>query len=86
MGWGVEFDWRRLRPEGCLFGIVDAVQINHAGGEGAEYDRHAARLQLRAELDSLGVVDYRELHQVMATWHPWQRTPPWRRTASVSQP
>jgi hypothetical protein len=78
MGWGLELDLRKLRPEGCLLGIVDAVRIAHVGIVAAEYDKEAQMRRMRSDLAELGVRHWNELQLTLGTWRAWRRMPPWQ--------
>jgi hypothetical protein len=83
MGWGLELDFARLRPDGCLLGIVDAVRIRHLGTVGSEYETRARTEAMRAELAEHGVREWSELQQTLATWWAWEKRPPWAESSST---
>jgi hypothetical protein len=80
MGWGVEIDWYELVAEGCRLGIVDSVPVEHVGELGVEYDATSEKQRLFEELAAKGHPEWAEMRETLATWRPWQRTPPWSRT------
>jgi hypothetical protein len=80
MGWGLEFRWALLSDERFRLGVLDCVVMVHDGPIGATYDGDD---QLVAELaDEAG--GYSAVTRTLAYWRPWQRRPPWCRTAGGS--
>lgn len=79
MGWGLEADWYGLHRRGARLGIVDAAPLRHLGPVAVSYAQDAERAQLAERLAANGLQGLHEIHGTLATWRPWQRTPPWLR-------
>jgi hypothetical protein len=79
MGWGLEADWYALHRRGARLGIVDAVPMRHLAPVGTAYPQGAERERMARRLSAAGLAGLAEAQRTLATWRPWQRTPPWRR-------
>jgi hypothetical protein len=77
MGWGLELEWAELVERGCRLGIVDSVALRHTGAVGAEYDVERESELLADRLRARGIDHWPSSQRTLATWRPWQRTPPW---------
>lgn len=79
MGWGLEADWYALHRRGARLGIVDAAPMRHLAPVATSYEQGPERAQLAARLAAAGLGGLHEIQGTLATWRPWQRTPPWLR-------
>jgi hypothetical protein len=79
MGWGLEADWYGLHRRGARLGIVDAAPMRHLGPVGTAYEQGAEREQLARRLAANGLGGLHEIQHTLATWRPWQPSPPWLR-------
>ena len=77
MGWGLEADWYALSKRGARLGIVDAVPMRHLAPVGTAYPQGVERERMAARLGAAGLEGLHEAQRTLATWRPWQRTPPW---------
>jgi hypothetical protein len=80
MGWGLEADWYGLHRRGARLGIVDASPVRHLGPVGTAYEQSGERERMAERLAANGLGGLDEIQRTLATWRPWQRTPPWLRT------
>lgn len=77
MGWGIELLWfEQATAGGWRLGMVDAVGIHHLTVVGTDYDIEPERARAAAMLLERGT-GVTALQRCLATWRPWQRTPPW---------
>jgi hypothetical protein len=81
MGWGLELEWTKLRDDGCRLGIVDEARMTHLSPVAEGYGFQAEAEKLARLLEERGVPRWRGVRNTLATWRPWQRTPPWLRGA-----
>ncbi|HEU0131824.1 MAG TPA: hypothetical protein VFQ85_12620 [Mycobacteriales bacterium] len=79
MGWGLEADWYGLSRRGARLGIVDAAPCRHLAPVAASYEQGEERDRMAARLAANGLGGLHEVQRTLATWRPWQRTPPWLR-------
>ncbi|HVF04190.1 MAG TPA: hypothetical protein VNA20_05065 [Frankiaceae bacterium] len=79
MGWGLEADWYALYQRGARLGIVDAFPMRHLAPVATSYEQAAEREQLARRVAAAGISGLHEIQRTLATWRPWQRTPPWLR-------
>jgi hypothetical protein len=77
MGWGLEADWYGLHRRGARLGIVDAAPMRHLAPVAVSYEQAGERAQLARRLAAAGLGGLHEIQRPLATWRPWQRTPPW---------
>lgn len=77
MGWGLELRWFDEQRAGARLGVVDAVPMRHLGVVGVSYDSAEARDSLAARFESADASSWADVQQVVATWRPWSRRPPW---------
>ncbi len=78
MGWGLELEWFDLAREGARLGIVDATAVRHLGPVGRGYRWRDEHDRLLRDVESRGLVSFRDIQQTLATWRPWQSAAPWR--------
>jgi hypothetical protein len=80
MGWGLDLRWSDARTSGCRIGIVDACRMRHLAPVvgTASYDVVGLRLDMEPLYDARG--GYERALRTLATWRPWRRRPPGRRT------
>jgi hypothetical protein len=76
MGWGVEFQWSRLRDEGAVLAIVDAVTVRHHGLVAAGYDLHSELAAVAERARQAGYTDISDLQVEHRRWRAWRRRPP----------
>ena len=77
MGWGLEADWHVLHQRGARLGIVDAVPMRHLAPVATSYEQAGERARMAERLAAAGLGGLHEIQGTLATWRPWQRTPPW---------
>ena len=77
MGWGLEADWYGLHTRGARLGIVDAVPMRHLTPVATAYEQGEERERMARRLAAAGLGGLHEIQRTLATWRPWQRTPPW---------
>lgn len=78
MGWGLEADWYGLHRRGARLGIVDAVPMRHLSPVATSYDQTEERERMARRLAAAGLGGLHEIQRTLATWRPWQHSPPWR--------
>lgn len=80
MGWGLEADWYVLqRDEGARLGIVDGAPMRHLTPVATSYPQGVERERMAERIRRAGLGGLHEIQTTVATWRPWQRTPPWLR-------
>ena len=80
MGWGLEADWYTLRSEaGARLGIVDGAPMRHLTPVATSYPQGVERERMAERIRRAGLGGLHEIQTTLATWRPWQRTPPWLR-------
>lgn len=78
MGWGLEADWYRLyRDDGARLGIVDGAPMRHLTPVATGYEQGEERARMAERIERAGISGLHEIQGTLATWRPWQRTPPW---------
>ena len=77
MGWGLELDWYRLAQDGAALGIVDLVPVRHTEPVGATYVKREQNERLRELVRDGGFSSFGDIQRTLATWRPWQASPPW---------
>ena len=82
MGWGLDLLWQQSREEGCRFGILDAICIQHLKRTSLEYELSPEYQRLSKLLDQFNLRSISEAQKCFSSWMFWQSRPNWLRYPS----